>query len=248
MFRTILIDDEKDALDTLETDLKKYCSEDVDIIGKFSSPGGGLKAIRKLRPELVFLDVRMPEIDGFEILEILKDIDFHIIFVSGFNEYALKAFRVSAIDFLAKPVGKNELLDSIEKVKQRASLTPGREFKVLLENLSQIQTITIKSQREYRFFELTEIMYCKADGNFSYLFMTSQPPKQHTSYPIGKMSELLPDKVFFRIHASYIISRLHLKRYIKGAGAHVVMKNGVELPVARSRREEFDAWLGFGNR
>lgn len=245
MFKAILIDDEQDALETLETDLKKYCSADVEVIGKYDSPVQGMIAIRRDNPDLVFLDIRMPDLNGFELLEILQDIDFYIIFVSGFNEYAIRAFRVSAIDFLLKPVDKNELISAIDKVKEREGLAQQQEFKVLMDNLSQIQTIAIKNQREYSFYDLADIMYCQADGNFSFIYTAKQKERQHTSYSLSKMGELLPEQQFFRIHASYFINRNHLQKYVKGDRGYVVMRDGVQIPVARSRRDDFDHWLGF---
>lgn len=246
MLKTILIDDEEDALDTLESDLKNDCPEDVQVLGKFQSPLEGMKAIRRLKPDLVFLDIRMPGLDGFELLEILGNVSFHVIFVSGFDEYAIQAFRVSAVDFLVKPVDKQELVEAIGKVRERAGWASERNFGVLLENLSQIQTIALKSRREYRFFALFDIMYCQADGNFSYVYTVSQGDKEHTSYSLSKLGELLPVHLFFRIHASYFINRSHLRRYVKGDSAHVIMQDGARLSVARSRREEFEHWLGFG--
>ncbi|MEZ5038342.1 MAG: LytTR family DNA-binding domain-containing protein [Saprospiraceae bacterium] len=246
MLKAILIDDEQDALDVLEMDIKKYCGEDVKVIEKCSSPVEGLKAIRRLKPNLVFLDIQMPEINGFEMLEILKDIDFNLVFTTAHDDYAVRAFKVSAVDYLLKPVDKNELITAIEKVKSRAQTVPQKEFQVLLENVKQIKTIAVKNQKEYRFFEVTEIMYVKADGNFSYLYFENKT-KEHTSYSLGKMEELLPPQMFFRIHASYIINRNFLKKYTTRDGGYLIMKDGNKLSVAKSRKTEFDDWLGFND-
>lgn len=245
MLKAILIDDERDALDTLEMDLSKYCGDEVKIIKKCQSPIEGLKAIRRLKPNLVFLDIQMPEINGFEMLEILGDINFHLVFITAHNDYAIRAFKVSAVDYLLKPVNKNELVEAIEKVKSKERLVSQKEFKVLMDNVDKIKTIAIKSQKEYRFFEVNNIMYCKADGNFSYLFLDEKRGKEHASYSVGKMEELLPQNMFFRIHASYIINRNHLKKYTKRDGGYLVMRDGSKLSVAKSRKAEFDSWLGF---
>lgn len=245
MLKTILIDDEPDALNTLEVDLNKYCSDDVKIIKKCQSPIEGLKAIRRLQPNLVFLDIQMPEINGFELLEILGEINFHLVFTTAHDDYAVKAFKVSAVDYLLKPVNKNELIEAIGKVKSKERMASQKEFQVLMDNVDKIKTIAIKSQKEYRFFEVDNIMYCKADGNFSYLFMDEKRAREHTSYSVGKMEELLPPKMFFRIHASYIINRNHLKKYTKRDGGYLVMRDGSKLSVAKSRKAEFDNWLGF---
>lgn len=246
MLKAILIDDEQDALDVLEMDIKKYCSEDVKVIGKCCSPVEGLKAIRRLKPNLVFLDIQMPEINGFEMLEILRDIDFNLVFTTAHDDYAVRAFKVSAVDYLLKPIDKNELITAIEKVKSRAQTVPQKEFQVLLDNVKQIKTIAVKNQKEYRFFEVTEIMYGKADGNFSYLYFENKT-KEHTSYSLGKMEELLPPQMFFRIHASYIINRNFLKKYTTRDGGYLIMKDGNKLSVAKSRKTEFDNWLGFND-
>ena len=247
MLKAILIDDEQDALNALEHDLKKYCTESVKIIKKCQSPIEGLKAIRRLKPDLVFLDIQMPEISGFEMLEILGDIDFNLVFTTAYDEYAIKAFKVSAVDYLLKPVEGNQLIAAVEKVKNRTQVEPKQEFQVLLDNVEQIKTIAIKSQKEYRFFEIDDIMYCKADGNFSYLFLSKPNKKEHTSYPLGKIEELLPKQKFFRIHASYIINRDYLIKYTTRDGGYLVVKDGTKLSVAKSRKVEFDNWLGFND-
>ena len=115
MLKAILIDDEQAALNALENDLNKHCSGEVNILGKYQSPIEGMKAIRKLQPDLIFLDIQMPEMTGFEMLEILGNIDAHIIFVSGFDQYAVKAFEISAIDYILKPFEPEDLFGKIEK-------------------------------------------------------------------------------------------------------------------------------------
>lgn len=247
MLKALLIDDEQDALDTLEMDLKKYCASAVKVIGKYKSPVEGMIAIRRLKPNLVFLDIQMPELSGFEMLEILKDIDFNLVFITAHDDYAVRAFKVSAVDYLLKPVDKNELMAAIEKVKNRQPSGPKKEFEVLLENVKQITTIAIKNQKEYRFLGVDEIMYCQADGNFSYLYLDGERRKEHTSYSLGKMEELLPPHLFFRIHASFIINRNFLKKYTTKEGGYLIMKSGVKLSVAKSRKVEFDKWLGFND-
>lgn len=245
MLKAILIDDEQDALDTLEMDLKRYCADDVKVISKCQSPIDGMIAIRRLKPNLVFLDIQMPELSGFEMLEILKEIDFNLVFITAHDDYAVKAFKVSAVDYLLKPVDKKELITAIEKVKSKERTASQRGFEVLLENVKQIKTIAVKNQKEYRFFGVDEIMYCKADGNFCYLYLKDDRRKEHTSYSLGKMEELLPSQVFFRIHASFIINRNFIKKYTTKDGGYLVMKDGIKLSVAKSRKTEFDNWLGF---
>ena len=245
MLKAILIDDEQDALDTLEMDLKRYCADEVKVISKCKSPIDGMIAIRRLKPNLVFLDIQMPELSGFEMLEILKEIDSNLVFITAHDDYAVKAFKVSAVDYLLKPVDKKELIAAIEKVKSKEQTAPQREFEVLLENVKQIKTIAIKNQKEYRFFGVDEIMYCKADGNFSYIYLKDDKRKEHTSYSLGKMEELLPMQLFFRIHASFIINRNFIKKYTTKDGGYLIMKDGTKLSVAKSRKVEFDNWLGF---
>lgn len=245
MLKAILIDDEQDALDALETDLKKFCADDVEVIKKCQSPIDGMIAIRRLKPHLVFLDIQMPQLNGFEMLEILKDIDFRLIFTTAFDKYAIRAFKVSAVDYLLKPVDKKDLKLAIEKVKQRGNPGSSQEYQVLLNNVEQIKTITVRAQGEYRFFDLEEIVYLKADGNYCFLFSNETKRKEHVSYSLGKMEEMLPGQLFFRVHASFIINRNHIKKYVTRRGGYLVMTNGDKLPVAKSRKTEFDKWMGF---
>ncbi|MCB0668788.1 MAG: response regulator transcription factor, partial [Saprospiraceae bacterium] len=201
----------------------------------------------RLKPDLVFLDIQMPEVNGFELLEIIGDINFRLIFTTAFDQYAVRAFKVSAVDYLLKPVDQKELKLAIEKVKKRGSAEPAKEYELLLKNIDQIKTIALKAQGEYRFFEVDEIMYLKADGNYCFLFRHKPQRQEHISYSLGKMEEMLPEHLFFRNHASFIINRNHIKKYSTKDGGYLVMRDGARLPVAKSRKTEFDNWMGFND-
>ena len=139
MIKAILIDDEQAALLALENDLQKHCAGEVNILGKYQSPIEGMKAIRKMNPDLIFLDIQMPEMTGFEMLEILGDIDTHIVFVSGFDQYAVKAFEISAIDYILKPVNKDRLKTALHKVKEASEKISTTQLQVLIDNMNPKQ-------------------------------------------------------------------------------------------------------------
>ena len=252
MIKAILIDDEQAALNALENDLKKHCAGEVNILGKYQSPIEGMKAIRKMNPDLIFLDIQMPEMTGFEMLEILGDINTHIVFISGFDQYAVKAFEISAIDYILKPVNKDRLKSAILKVKEATEKISTTQLQVLIDNMNPKQEekkLAIPTQKAalsgYDFIPVNTIMYCIADGNFTNLHLSDQEKTIFASRALKKIEEWVSPETFFRPHASHIINRKFIRTYVRGDGGYVIMEDGHHLNVARTKKVEFLKWLGL---
>jgi two-component system LytT family response regulator len=248
MLKSIIIDDEPLALRALEIDLKKHCVADVEILAACQSPLEGLKAIRKFKPDLVFLDVVMPGMNAFELLEVLGDITFDIIFVSAHNEYAVDAFRVSAAHYLLKPVNPDLLVEAVTRVKSQENLPfTKKHLAHLFENINQaptFQRIGLPTSHGVDFVALKDIMYCIAEGNFTSVYIKDKK-RLAVNRALKEMEAMLPKEDFFRVHASHIVGRKHIERYERGDGGTIVLADGKSLGVARQKKESFFHWLGL---
>lgn len=248
MLKAIIIDDEPAASRALANDLEQYCATDIEVIQVCNSPLEGLKAINKYQPDLVFLDIMMPGMSGFELLEVLGEIKFDVIFVTAHNEYAIDAFNISAIHYLEKPVDKNKLIEAIQRVKNKHSKNLSNENLMnLLDNLKQEdpeQKIGLPTKEGFDFIPIKDIMYCVAEGNYTFIHRKDQKPILVTR-SLKSLQQALPDKLFFRIHASHIINRTFLDKYIRGDGGYVLMEDKKDLSVSRSKKVQFLNWVGL---
>jgi len=248
MIKTILIDDELSALKALENDLQHYCAADIEIVAKCQGSIEGMKAIKKWNPQLVFLDIAMPQINGFEMLDILGNIDFDLIFVTAHDEYAIDAFNISAVHYLLKPVNPEKLKLAINKVKEKLTNPFSKDqLATLIGNLQPTSTnkkIGLPTMEGYNFIPIDEVVYCQADGNYTTLYRLHKKPLV-ISRSLKDIQGMLPSEYFFRIHISHLINKNHLEKYVRSDGGYVVMLDGKSLSVARSKKETFLNWLGL---
>ena len=241
MIRAIIIDDEQKCVDSLAMDLVQYCSE-VKVLAKCQSAKQGLQAIKKWNPELVFLDIEMPWMNGFEMLDILEEINFDIIFTTAYDEYAVKAFRISAVDYLLKPIDKDDLIEAIQKVIDKNGQLPFSKdhLGLLIQNMKPNapgKRIAIPSSEGYDLILVSDIVYCEADGSYTQVFL-NDGKKLFVSRSIKEMDALLMDFNFCRIHHSYTINLDHAVKYFRGDGGYVQMINGKSLNVSRAKKED----------
>ena len=241
MLRSIIIDDEKKCIETLAFDLAKHCPE-VQIISKCNSAKEGLQAIKKWHPDLIFLDIEMPWMNGFEMLEILDEIDFDIIFTTAYDAYAIKAFRISAVDYLLKPIDKDDLIEAIQKVINKKGHTSFDKdhLDLLLQNMKPndpTKRIAIPSTEGYDLIPVSDIIYLEADGSYTQVYLQNGK-KLFVSRSIKEMNAMLSDFNFCRIHHSHVINLNHTVKYVRGDGGYVVMVNGKSLSVSRAKKEE----------
>ena len=234
----ILIDDEQHSLDSLDIELRMHCPN-VKVIKKCKGAQQGLEAIQSLSPELVFLDIEMPQMNGFELLDRLKHHEFEVIFTTAYDEYAIQAIKVSAIDYLLKPIDVDDLKKAVKRIEdKREGESAQKKLDVLLTNFQSkgFEKLAIPTLRGLDFVSVNEINYCKADGNYTIINMCDEE-KHVISKTIKETEELLNHTSFFRTHQSYLVNLNQIKHYIKGSGGQLVMQNNHIVQVARARKE-----------
>jgi len=247
LIKAIVIDDEQNCIDSLVFDLQKHCKE-VDVLETCTTPKQGLLAIKKLKPDLVFLDVQMPWMSGFEMLELIDEIDFAIIFTTAFDQFAAKAFRISAIDYLLKPVHINDLKEAVTKASEKILQKSGTDnIANLLQNIKKPevkQRIAVPGREGYEFIEAGKIIYAKAEGSYTHVFLDDKR-KLIISKTLSDIEELLPTEHFQRIHHSTVVNLSHITHLFKTDGGFVVLDNGEKLAVSKSKKESLMERLGL---
>jgi len=242
VIRSILIDDEARSIKTLQWQLAQYCPE-VEIIGSYDSAAEGMAAIREKKPDLVFLDIEMPNMGGFEMLERLQPLDFAIIFTTAYDRFALKAFRYSAVDYLLKPIDKDDLCEAVSRVKKDHGKDQQARIELLLEHLSgdqPIRKIVLSTLDSFVFVDIADIIYCESERNYTRVFL-----KEGKNIVVAKtlklVEELISSRSFFRAHHSFLINLNNIKQFKKEDGGYIVMSNDASIPISRTKREEFFA-------
>ncbi len=245
--KAIIIDDELNCIKVLQNDLKMFCPE-VEILDTCQSAKEGMLSIKRNNPNLVFLDVEMPWMNGFEMLEILdKEINFETIFTTAYNQFAVKAFRVSAVDYLLKPIDSSDLTEAVAKAKKSLKEKEDHSnINTLLQNIKTpptLQKIAISSREGYDFFPLSDIIYCKANGAYTDIIFVNNK-RLLLSKSLGETEAMLPAEFFERIHHSLVVNIHHINQFKKSTGSFIVMDNGDELNVSKSKKEQLLLRLG----
>jgi two-component system, LytTR family, response regulator len=240
MIRTIIIDDEKHVVDSIELLLNDYC-KDVCIIGKCTSYEEGIRLLSTEKPDLLLLDIEMPFGTGFDLLEKFTDISFEVIFITAFSQYALKAIKYSALDYILKPVDIKELKAAIKKVMERKNrFQTKRNYETLFENLkSQVPTklaIPISDGMEY--LNINDIIRLEADGRYSTIY-TKDKTSFFVTRNLGEFEELLSNHQFFRVHNSFLININYVKKISRIDGGIVEMTDASHIPISRSKKNDF---------
>lgn len=239
--RAILVDDEANCLKMLEWELSDKCPE-VEIVRVCSTGKAGLMAIKEEQPDLVFLDIEMPYLNGFEVLELVPEVNFDVIFTTAYDKFAVRAFKSSATDYLLKPIDGDELRVAVDKVlANRKAKTPNTDVKFLLEQLeaaksNKIKKIALPTFEGLTFVHLDEIIYCQSDNNYCHVFL-SEGRKMLISKTLKEVEEILSSDLFFRVHNSYFVNLKEVSNYVKADGGALIMTNGDEVRVSRSRKD-----------
>ncbi|MBC7426693.1 MAG: response regulator transcription factor [Bacteroidia bacterium] len=240
MIKAIIIDDEPNSLNALSKMVQNYCP-DLQVVATADTVATGIAAITEHKPDLVFLDIELPDKTGFELLASLEPVDFEVIFTTGHEEYAIKAFKTAAIDYLLKPIDIEELERAVDKVvdKRKKSKT-NQNFDVLIQNWKNAEShqIALSSSEGFIFVKIKDIIYCKGDGAYTYFFLKSGE-KIIVSKNLKEFEDLLDDQGFFRTHKSYLINLNEMKKYVRGDGGYVVMSNGDNIDVSKRKKESF---------
>lgn len=240
--KAILIDDELDAVEALHLTLLDVCPE-VAVAGKYTDPEKGLAAIRTQKPDILFLDIEMPVLNGFQLLEELGDLSFALVFTTAYDRFAVKAFRFSAIDYLLKPVNPEELRRAVDKIAEkqrieRAQLDLLRQQLYAPADARRFDKIALPYTHGYTFVELADVMYCESDSSYTKFFLTSGEMYLITK-TLGDVESMLTGSDFFRIHKQFLVNMHHIRNYVRGDGGYVVMPNKVNIPVSRVKKDAF---------
>lgn len=247
MIRVIIIDDEIHCVKSLQWDLHEAAPQ-IEVVGTAASGEEGLELIARTGPDLVFLDISMPGMNGFEMLEQLPSVPFKIIFTTAHDQFAAKAFRKSAVDFLVKPIDRNDLKEAIEKVS--GEMKPWKSNGMvnnLLQNYRRPevkQKVALPLRDGYEFVMPEEIIYLEAEGSYTRVNF-SDKKQLLVSRSIGDIAEMLPAELFARIHHSYIVNIECVTHYLRTDGGFVQLKNGTKLMVSKSKKNELMDRLGL---
>lgn len=231
-----IIDDEEDSVSLLRIQLEKHCPQ-IGNIYTFNSPLKALEEIELLKPDLVFLDIEMPELNGFQFLERLMPVAFSIVFITAYNEFAIKAFRFSALDYLVKPIYINDLVEAVKKAVNVGKPSEGQlELFQRQMQAERINKIAISSLSGIVFINLDDILYIEASSNYSILVLTDGE-KVIVSKTLKDVQEILENRSFFRIHRQYIINLNKVKHFNK-IDCLLTMENNKQLQVARIQKDK----------
>lgn len=238
MLNILLVDDEIDALEALEWKLNNYI-DDVEIT-TCSSPIKAIDIINNDKPDVVFLDIQMPEMDGFTMIEKLDNRDFNLIFTTAHDEFALKAIKVSAIDYLLKPVDKDELQEAIGKIEtsnKEGDLLEDK-LQLLLQNLNDTSDkVNISADGKVYLIDRDDVIMLKSDKSYTTIFLKSEQ-QILVSKTLKEVEKKFNTPQFFRVHNSYLINLNHVKEYLKGLGGELIMTNGLTASISRNRKAE----------
>jgi two-component system LytT family response regulator len=242
--RTIIVDDEKLSRSVLKLLLEKHCPA-VNIVAVCADGISALEAIEKYQPDLLFLDVEMPGLNGFEVLQACKDASFSVIVTTSYDHYALDAIRHNALDYLLKPIVREDLVDAVDKAIKRQRQKGQSEGKndSLMEFLHQHlypgERLALPSPEGLRMLLVKDILYCVAEGENTSIHLINSSMPSLVCRSLKEVEGLLKNKGFFRVHHSYLINLNHMDRYIKGDGGDIIMSDGSCIPVSRQRKQEF---------
>ena len=241
--KAILVDDEPDGIKTLKKLLELNCPE-VEIVASCGNALFARQKLEELKPDLVFLDIRMPGMSGLDLLAELPEKDFEVIFVTAHNEYLLQALQFSAVDYLMKPVDEDRLTEAVQRVKKRLlhERAPGHTD-ALLHNINKAgfpleMRLVLPTLKGFTIVKLEEIVYCEAQRSYT-IFRLVNNKTIMISRPLFDYEKILAGTTFLRIHKSFLINLLHIKEYLRGEGGTVVMSNGMEIEVSRRKKELF---------
>jgi two-component system LytT family response regulator len=239
MIKAIIVDDEPYCCESLTTLLQRFCPE-IRVIDICYNGVTALKAIKEDSPQLVFLDIEMPKMNGFELLERLGEINFQLIFTTSYDQYAIKAIRFSALDYLLKPIDRDELQKAVQKVVTRLKNPIPEQIEILLQKLNHpgapVAKIAIPTVEGLHMILVESVISCTADSNYTVLHLKNKQ-KVVASRTLKEIEEMLEDFSFARVHHSFLINLNEVDKYVRGEGGYVLMSDGSSVDVSRSRKE-----------
>jgi len=240
MLKIVLIEDEEKILQNIRTVIEKYCS-DVEVIGTANSVENSVNLLGKINPDLVLSDINLPDGTSFDILEQLDEIDFKIIFITAFEEYAIKAIKFSAFDYLVKPLDPKELITTIEKAKKHLkNENANLKLKALLANVrdfsKSLKKIVLKTSDSIYIIDVQDIVRCESDSSYTKFFLKDNR-KIMVSKVLKEYVELLKDSGFLRVHKSHLVNLNYIDKFNKADGGFLIMKDSSSVPVSQRKRD-----------
>ncbi len=242
MIKTLIIEDEQKSRDVLMKIIEKSCPE-LKVVGNATNVTEGVDLIKSLKPDLVFLDITMPDGSGFDLLEQVADQKFDLIFATASNSHAIRAFKYSACDYLLKPIDVEELRNAVLRVVKRKSEAPDMgNLNFLIQHLKRsddnFQKITLPTGNAYEIINLKDIVRCEADGSYTYFYLVDKR-KLMVSASLKHYEELLPEQDFIRVHHHNLINMNHVVRFLKEDGGYAVMSDGSKIEISRRKKDQF---------
>ncbi len=240
MIRVVIVDDEPHVRDGLIRLLGRHCPN-VTLVGTAGSVREGKEVIRRHHPDLVLLDIKMDDGNGFDLLKQLDPVDFKVIFITAYEQYAVKAFKFSALDYILKPVDPDELTEAINKTELMLQHDLRIRLSALENNISpgkeHHKKLVLNTADNIFIIEIPRITHCESDGNYT-LFCLEDGRKIMASRNLKEYDEMLNDQGFYRIHRSFLINLSFVERFDKTEGGFVVLRNGARIPVASRKRDQ----------
>ena len=244
MINAVIVDDEPNAIRNLKWEMERFCPE-LKILDAFSDPVEAISAINYLKPDCVFLDIEMPQMDGFQLLEQLNYRQFDLIITTAYDNYAIRAFKERAIDYLLKPIDSDDLIRSVKRVTERKnSNSLGFEINQVLQSMSPPTTrkISLPMAGKSIFVDIDNIILCKSDGNYTEFFF-EDGKEEVIIRQLKEIETLLENKNFVRVHNSYLVNTNHIKEYVRTDGPYLVMSNDATVPISRSKKNFIEDYL-----
>jgi len=242
MIEVILVDDEEKAIQSLQWELKNF-SREIEVLATFTDPFAALEYLQDHTPDCVFLDIEMPAMDGFQFLQEMENRDIPVIITTAYNQYAIKAIKQEALDYLLKPIDSDDLVDTISKIRKHKDQKTSREqLKELISHQESStresrKKITINADGKLLFLDDEDILYAQSDGNYSTLYLTGGR-KIVLTKKLKEIDQMLPGAHFFRIHNSYIVNLRKVREYLKTDG-YVILESNRKIPVSRKKKSAF---------
>lgn len=239
MIKAVIIDDEEKARNLIESIIKNSFNN-IEVCAKASSVIEGIKAINNHNPEIVLLDIEMQDGTGFDLLDALPDRKFSFMFITAYNQYAIKAFKYSAIDYITKPIDIEDFIAAIERMLEKIHLKSDLNLQILKENLSEDnpKKIAIPSLKGFEYIKVKDIVKLKADGRYSKISLINKR-EITASKSLGEFQELLDSTIFFKPHKSFLININYVKMYVKHDGGSIIMEDDSNVLLSRNNKDEF---------
>ncbi len=240
--RAAIVDDEQHCIDTLTWELATFCPE-VELVGSFGESLTALEALPTLRPDVLFLDIEMPKLNGFQLLSQLEGLQSHIIFTTAYSEYAVKAFHYNAVDYLLKPIDPDRLKQAVAKVPvEGAAARPPGSLRLLYDTIDELRAdvlptrLSLPTSEGYELIKIRDIIRCQSDGCYTDLYLKNDR-KFTVSRNLKQLERALEAHSFRRVHHSHLVNFKHIIRFSRTDGGIIEMSDGSEVLVSRSRRE-----------